>query len=52
MFIDEPYFMTNESWYHFDADKRIYILDDAAPKSAVESYNEFYSYLNKLSSTQ
>lgn len=47
MFIDEPYFMTNEEWYYFDVKERKYKLTDKAPKKAIESYNEFYGELEK-----
>ena len=45
MIIDEPYFMTNEDWYYFDANEGIYKIQDSAPKKAKESYEEFYEIL-------
>ena len=47
MFIDEPYFMTNEEWYYFEAKDNIYKLTDVAPDKAIESYKEFYNQLNQ-----
>ena len=46
MFIDEPYFMTNEEWYFFDFKEKIYKLTDNAPDKVKESYEEFYNNLN------
>ena len=46
MFIDEPYFMTNEEWYYFDTKDKIYKLTDVAPDKAIESYKESYKQLN------
>lgn len=43
MFVDEPYFMTNEEWFYFDIKKLKYLLTDKAPPKAVESYKEFYN---------
>lgn len=45
--LDMPYFMKNEEWYYFDAEKRKYILTDKAPKKAQDSYKEFYKELTK-----
>lgn len=45
MILEEPYFMTNESWYRFDEDKFKYVLTDEAPDEAVKSYKEFYELL-------
>ena len=47
MFIDEPYFMTNEEWYYFDTKDKIYKLTDNAPDKAIESYKEFYKQLKQ-----
>ena len=47
MFIDEPYFMTNEEWYYFDTKDKIYKLTDGTPDKAIESYKEFYKQLNQ-----
>lgn len=41
MVIDMPYFMTNEDWFEFDFDKRIFVLTEEAPKEAKESYEEY-----------
>lgn len=49
MFLDEPYFMTNDDWYYFDTDEKIYKIKESAPMSAKESYKEYYE---KLSGTQ
>ena len=46
MFIDEPYFMTNEEWYYFDVEEKIYKLTDDAPGEAIESYKDFYKKLD------
>ena len=47
MFIDEPYFMTNEEWYYFETKDNMYKLTDVAPDKAIESYKEFYKQLNQ-----
>lgn len=47
MFVDEPYFMSNEDWYHFDSEKGIFVIEDDAPQSAKDSYKEFYKELNR-----
>jgi hypothetical protein len=39
--IDMPYFMTNEDWYEFDFEKRIFVLTEKAPEKAKESYEEY-----------
>lgn len=46
MTLDEPYFMTNESWYYFDYKQKKYILTDKAPEKARQSYREFYREIN------
>lgn len=38
---DMPYFMSNEEWFKFDFDKRIFVLTEKAPEKAKESYNEY-----------
>lgn len=38
---DMPYFMTDESWYAFDFEKRRFVLTDKAPEKAKESYAEY-----------
>ena len=38
---DMPYFMTNEGWYEFDFEKRIFVLTEKAPEKAKESYEEY-----------
>lgn len=45
MFVDEPYFMTDENWYRFDAELGKYVLTEDAPESAKVSYREFYGEL-------
>lgn len=47
MFIDEPYFMTNDKWYYFDEKEKIYKLTEMAPDKAIESYKKFYNQLNR-----
>ena len=44
----EPYFMTNEEWYYYDYEKSEYRLTDKAPQKAIDSYNEFYDFEDKL----
>ena len=41
MIVDMPYFMTNEDWYEFDFEKRIFVLTDKVPEKAKESYKEY-----------
>ena len=36
-----PYFMTNEDWYEFDFEKRIFVLTEKAPEKTKESYEEY-----------
>ena len=38
---DMPYFMTNEEWYEFDFEKRIFVLTEKAPEKVRESYEEY-----------
>lgn len=38
---DMPYFMSNEEWFKFDFDKRIFVLTDKATEKAKESYKEY-----------
>ena len=38
---DMPYFMSDEKWYKFDFDKRIFVLTEEAPEKAKESYEEY-----------
>lgn len=45
MFLDEPYFMTNEDWFYFDNGDKKYKLTDKATQKAKESYKEFYEAL-------
>ena len=45
MFIDEPYFMTNEEWYYFDTKDKIYKLTDNAPDKEIKRNKEFYKQL-------
>lgn len=47
MTLNEPYFTKNKEWYFFDEKEWKYKLTDKAPKEAIESYNEFYSELEK-----
>lgn len=37
-----PYFLTNEDWFYYDKEEKIYRLTDKATKKARESYEEFY----------
>jgi transcription initiation factor IIF auxiliary subunit len=39
--IEMPYFMTNEDWYEFDFEKRIFVLTEKAPEKAIESYKDY-----------
>ena len=41
-----PYFMTNEDWYEFDFEKRIFVLTENAPEKAKESYEEYLKEKN------
>ena len=43
MMQDRPQFMEDKSWYEFDFKSRKFILTDAAPKEAEESYKAFYA---------
>lgn len=45
--LDMPYFMTNDLWYYFDPDKKIYRLTERAPQKARESYIEYYKLLKE-----
>lgn len=47
MEIKKPYFMKKKEWYFFDEEEFIYKLTDKATKEAIESYKEFYQFLNK-----
>jgi hypothetical protein len=42
-----PYFMTNEDWFEFDFEKRIFGLTEKAPEKAKESYEEYIKELNQ-----
>ena len=42
---DMPYFMSNERWFEFDFDKRIFVLTKEAPEKAKESYEEYMKHL-------
>ena len=42
--VDMPYFMSDERWFEFDFDKRIFVLTEEAPAEAQKSYEE---YLNQ-----
>jgi hypothetical protein len=46
MIQDIPYFMKNEEWWFYDWEEMKYKLTDKAPKEAVESYKEFYKFVN------
>ncbi|MCQ2507245.1 MAG: hypothetical protein MJ097_00480 [Dorea sp.] len=48
MFIDEPFFMTNDDWYYFDGKEKRYKLTEEAPEEAVDSYKEFYNLLEEV----
>lgn len=37
-----PYFLTNEDWFYYDKEEKIYRLTDKATKKARESYEKFY----------
>ena len=46
---DMPYFMTDEHWYTFDFEKRIFVLTPNAPDEAKESYEEYLKQKSKQS---
>ena len=48
MFVDEPYFMKNKTWYYFDFEERKYKLTEEAPKEAIESYNDYYKEIESI----
>lgn len=43
-----PYFMKNKEWYTYNEEKHIYELTDKAPQEAINSYNDFYKKLNRM----
>ena len=48
--LDMPYFMTDKSWYEFDAKKKRFVLTDKAPQKAEQSIKQFYEELERLNS--
>lgn len=42
---DMPYFMTNEKWFEFDFERRIFVLTEEAPEKAKESWEEYMNLL-------
>lgn len=42
----KPFFLTNESWYYFDFNELIYKLTPNTPQKAIDSYNQFYEFLD------
>ena len=39
---DEPYWHKNKDWYYYDKEKMRFFLTNKAPKTAIDSYNEYY----------
>lgn len=48
MRIPMPYFLTNEEWYTYDSQTRLYTLTDKATDEAIKSFEEFYETLSKI----
>ena len=38
---DMPYFMSNEEWFEFDFEKRMFVLTEEATTEARKSYEEY-----------
>lgn len=56
MLLDRPYFLKNKDWYIENKGlpmflggkvKRQYTLTDKAPKKAIDSYNNYYSEIER-----
>ena len=45
--VDMPYFMSDERWFEFDFDKRIFVLTEEAPQKAKESYEEYMKFFEE-----
>jgi hypothetical protein len=48
IFLNKPYFMTNQDWYRRDEELGRFVLTDKAPPKAVESYKKFYDLLEEM----
>ena len=48
MTFEIPYFMTNEKWFYFDAEKKRFELTSLATDEAQKSYDEFYKALKMI----
>lgn len=46
MTLPEPYFLTNPEWYYYDLDEGNYKLTEKAPQKAIDSYEEYYNYID------
>lgn len=44
--VDMPYFMENDSWYYFDAERGKYVITPKAPQKAKDSYERFYKQVD------
>lgn len=47
MYVERPYFLTNEEWYYFDEEEFKYKLTDKATDKAKESYKKFYKEMEE-----
>ena len=47
MYVEQPYFLTNEEWYYFDEEEFKYKLTDKATDKAKESYKKFYKEMEE-----
>lgn len=45
--LEEPYFLTDKSWYYYDMELGKLMLTEDAPEEAVKSYNEYYKMLDE-----
>lgn len=46
--IDQPLFLTDDTWYYYDSTNKRFMLTDKAPPEAIESYKEFYGLLERM----
>lgn len=44
---DMPYFMSNNEWFEFDFERRMFILTALAPDKAKQSYEEYRKELKE-----
>lgn len=42
-----PYWHKNKEWYYYSLEEKKFKLTDKAPKKAIDSYNIYYSNLQK-----